>query len=89
MDFHGPDFSNCEFDPSDCNKVLQLLTQHIAHLPRIPKIVWATYCYENLRPAEIATGLGLTENEIELICTQTVRVCIPKEKRLALACPSD
>ena len=74
MDFRGPDFLNCEFDPSDCNKVLELLTQHIAHLPRIPKIVLAMYYYENLRLAEIATGLGLTENEIELIRTQAVRL---------------
>ena len=80
---------SCELDPSDRNKVLELLTQRVAQFPRIPKKVLAMYYYENLRPAEIATELGLTGNEIELIRTQTVRVCIPKEKRLALACPSD
>jgi DNA-directed RNA polymerase specialized sigma24 family protein len=74
MDFHGPDSLNCEFDPSDHNKVLELLTQRIAHLPRISKKVLALYYYENLRLAEIATGLGLTESEIELIRTQTVRL---------------
>jgi RNA polymerase sigma factor FliA len=74
MDFHGPDSLNCEFDPSDCNKILELLTQRIAQLPRIPKKVLAMYYYENWPPAEIATGLGLTKNEIELIRTQTVRL---------------
>jgi len=68
------DFLNCEFDPSDRNEVLKLLAQRVAQLPRIPKKVLAMYYYENLRPAEIATGLGLTENEIELILTQTVRL---------------
>jgi RNA polymerase sigma factor for flagellar operon FliA len=65
---------NCEFDPSDRNKVLELLVQRIAQLPHIPKKVLAMYYYENLRPAEIATALGLTGNEIELIRTQTVRL---------------
>jgi DNA-directed RNA polymerase specialized sigma subunit len=73
MDFHRPDSLSCEFDPSDRNKVLELLGQRIAQLQRIPKKVLAMYYCENLRPAEIATGLGLTENEIELIRTQTVR----------------
>jgi RNA polymerase sigma factor for flagellar operon FliA len=74
MNFHGPDFLNCEFSPSDRNKVLELLSQRIAQLPRIPRKVLAMYYYENLRPAEIATGLGLTENEIELVRTQTMRL---------------
>jgi RNA polymerase sigma factor for flagellar operon FliA len=66
------DFLNC--DASDRNEVLKLLAQRAAQLPRIPKKVLAMYYYENLRSAEIATGLGLTENEIELILTQTVRL---------------
>ena len=74
MDFHRPDSLNCEFDPSDRNKVLELLAQRIVRLPRIPKKVLAMYYHENLRPAEIAAGLGLTENEIELILTQTARL---------------
>ena len=74
MDFHWMDTLNCEFGPSDRNKVLKLLAQRIAQLPRIPKKVLALYYYENLRPAQIATGLGLTENETELIRTQTVRL---------------
>ena len=74
MDFHRPDSLNFEFDPSDRNRVLELLTQRIAQLPRIPKKVMAMYYYENLQPAEIAAGLGLTEGEIELILTQTVRL---------------
>ena len=65
---------NCEFDPSDCNKALELLTQRIAQLPQVPKKILAMYYYENLRPAKIATRLGLTESEIELIRTQTVRL---------------
>ena len=63
-----------EFDSSDRNKALKLLAQRIAELPQIPKKILAMYYYENLGPAEIATGLGLTESEIELIRTQTVRI---------------
>ena len=74
MDFRRPDSLNYEFEPSDHNKVLELLSQRIAQLPRIPKKVLAMYYYENLPPAEIATELGLTKNEIELIRTQTVRL---------------
>ena len=66
------DSLNCEFDPSDRNEVLELLAQRIAQLPRIPKKVLAMYYYENFPPAEIATEFGMTENEIELIRTQTV-----------------
>ena len=73
MDCHRTGSLNCEFDPSD-RKVLELLTQRIAQLPRILKKVLAMYYYENLRTAEIATELGLTGNEIELIRTQTVRL---------------
>ena len=50
MDFQRPDSLNYEFDPSDRNKVLELLAQLIAQLPRIPKKVLATYYHENLRP---------------------------------------
>ena len=74
MDFHRPDPVNCEFDPSDRNRALELLGQRIAQLQRIPKKVLAMYYYENFRPAEIATGLGLTENEIELIRTQAEKL---------------
>lgn len=74
MDFDWTDTLNCEFGPSDRNKILKLLAQRIAQLPRIPKKILAMYYYENLRPAQIATGLGLTENETELIRTQTVRL---------------
>jgi RNA polymerase sigma factor FliA len=72
MDSHT-DSLDCEFDPSDRNKVLELLTQRIAQLPRIPKKILAMYYYENLRLAEIATVHRLTENEIQLILTQTVK----------------
>jgi RNA polymerase sigma factor for flagellar operon FliA len=74
MGFRRTNSLNFEFDPSDRNEVVELLAQRIAQLPRIPKKVLAMYYYENLRPPEIATGLGLTENEIELIRTQTVRL---------------
>ena len=72
MEFDRLDSLRCEFAPSDRNKVLELLTQSIAQLPRISKKILAMYYYENLRPAEIATLLDLTESEIELILTQTV-----------------
>jgi RNA polymerase sigma factor for flagellar operon FliA len=74
MDFHRKGPLNCELDSSDRNEVLELLTRCLAELPRIPKKVLALYYYENLGPAEIATGLGVTGNEIELILTQTVRL---------------
>ena len=73
MDFHRKDCLNCEFDASD-DEALKLLTQRLAQLPQIPKKVLALYYYENLGPAETATALGLTENEIELIRFQTVRL---------------
>jgi len=63
-----------EFDSSDRNKALKLLAQRIAELPQIPKKILAMYYFENLRPTEIANGLGLNESEIELIRTQTVRI---------------
>jgi len=72
MDFQRMDSLNCEFDPSDRNEVLELLVQRIAQLPQIPKKILAMYYYENFPPAEIATEVGMTENEIELIRTQTV-----------------
>ena len=73
MDFHRKDCLNCEFDASD-DEVLKILTQRLAQLPQIPKKVLALYYYENLGPAETATALGLSENEIELIRFQTVRL---------------
>ena len=73
MDFHRKGPLNGEFDRSDRNEVLKLLTQYIARLPRIPKKVLALYYYENLGSAEIANGLGLTGNEVEQIRTETVR----------------
>ena len=72
------DSLNCEFDPSDRNQALELLTQHIAQLSQIPKKILAMYYYENLGPAEIATGLGLTRNQIEQIRTDTVRLLLTK-----------
>jgi RNA polymerase sigma factor for flagellar operon FliA len=74
VDFDRPDSLSCELDPSDRNKVLELLTQRIAQLPWISKKVLAMYYYENLQLAEIAAGLGLTESEIELILTQAERL---------------
>jgi len=74
VDFDRPDSLSCALDPSDRNKVLELLTQRIAQFPRISKNILAMYYYENLQPVEIAAGLGLTESEIELILTQTVRL---------------
>jgi RNA polymerase sigma factor for flagellar operon FliA len=74
VDFDRPDSLSSGLDPSGRNKILELLTQRIAQLSWIPKKVLAMYYYENLQLAEIAAGLGLTESEIELILTQTVRL---------------
>jgi hypothetical protein len=65
---------SCDLGPSDRNKILELLTQRIAQVPRIPKKVLAMYYYEDSQPAELADGLGLAESEIGLIFTQTVRL---------------
>jgi len=72
MDFQRMPSLNCAFAPPDRNEVLELLVQRIAQLPQIPKKILAMYYYENFPPAEIATEFGMTENEIELIRTQTV-----------------
>jgi RNA polymerase sigma factor for flagellar operon FliA len=56
------------------DSALKILTQHIAQLPQLPKKILAMYYYENLGPAEIATGFDLTGNEIEQIRTETVRL---------------
>ena len=39
----------------------------------INKKILAMYYYENLQPAEIAAFLGLSEREMDLIRTRTVR----------------
>ena len=72
MDFDRTGSLNCKSDSSDRNEVLELLVKRIAQLPQIPKKILAMYYYENFPPAEIATEFGMTENEIELIRTQTV-----------------
>ena len=75
MDFDRTGSLNCKSDSSDRNEALKSLVQRIAQLPQIPQIpkkVLAMYYYENFPPAEIATEFGMTENEIELIRTQTV-----------------
>ena len=63
-----------KFDASELGEVLSRLVQCIVQLPPTPKKVLAMYYYENLRPAEIATCFGLTEHDIELIRTLTVRL---------------
>ena len=72
IDFHRTASLNWKLESSDRNEVLKLLVQRIAQLPQIPKKVLAMYYYENFPPAEIATEFGMTENEIELIRTQSV-----------------
>ena len=61
-------------DPSQRRRDILLLAQRIAELPRVQKMVLVMRYYENLQPAEIATYFGLTEHEIELILSQTVRL---------------
>ena len=63
-----------KFDASERGEVLSRLVQCIVQLPPTPKKVLAMYYYEHLRPAEIATCFGLTEHDIELIRTLTVRL---------------
>jgi RNA polymerase sigma factor for flagellar operon FliA len=58
-----------------------LLAQHIAELPRVQKKVLAMRYYENLQPAEIAHYFRLTEHEIELILSQTMRLLQTKVPR--------
>lgn len=61
-------------DPSQRKREILLLAQRIAELPRVQKKVLAMRYYENLQPAEIAACFGLTEPEIELILSETVRL---------------
>jgi|SRR6516162_2386520 DNA-directed RNA polymerase specialized sigma subunit len=66
--------SHAEFDALERDEVLSQLVQLIEQLPETPKKVLAMYYYEDLHPTEIAAWLGLTEDEIDLIRTQTVRL---------------
>jgi len=68
-------------DPSQRRRDILHLAQHIAELPRVQKKVLVMRYYENLQPAEIATYFGLTEHEIELILSQTVRFLQTKAPR--------
>ena len=55
-------------------ELLSQLVQYIVQLPPTTKKVLAMYYHENLHPAEIATCLGLTERDVELIRARTVRL---------------
>ena len=68
------DFSIFECDALQREAVLELLAQCIVQLPETPKKILAMYYHENLELSEIAIGFGLTEDEIDLIRTQTVRL---------------
>jgi DNA-directed RNA polymerase specialized sigma24 family protein len=61
-----------DFDTFDRAEVLSLLAQCVARISQIPKKVLAMYYYENLQVAEIATGLGLTEYEIDQMRAKTL-----------------
>jgi DNA-directed RNA polymerase specialized sigma subunit len=61
-----------DFDALDHNEVLSLLVRCIARVSQIPKKVLAMYYDENLQLAEIATGLGLTEYEIDQMRARTL-----------------
>ena len=63
-----------EFDALDRHKILWLLVHCIAKLPPKPKKVLALYYHEDFSLADIATGLGLTENEIDQMRAKTLRV---------------
>jgi RNA polymerase sigma factor for flagellar operon FliA len=68
-------------DPSQRRRDILLLAQRIAALPRVQKKVLAMRYYEDIQPAEIAAYFGLTEHEIELILSQTVRLLQTKLPR--------
>ena len=61
-------------DRSQRRRDILLLAQRIAELPRVQKKVLVMRYYENLQPAEIAAYFDLTEHEIELILSETVRL---------------
>jgi len=76
----GKDFVNSrmigllprDFNALSREKIPLLLIERIVRLPSTQKKVLAMYYYENLQPAEIASCLGLSEGDIELIHAQTV-----------------
>ena len=63
-----------DFNASERGELLSQLVQYIVQLPPTTKKVLAMYYHENLHPAEIATCLGLTEHDVELIRARTVRL---------------
>ena len=63
-----------EFNASNGAEVLSRLVQQIVQLPPTAKKILAMYYYENLPSTEIAACLGLTEREIDLIRSKTVRL---------------
>jgi hypothetical protein len=64
----------CGFNALDRHKILRLLVHCIAKLPPKPKKVLALYYHEDFSLADIATGFGLTENEINQMRAKTLRV---------------
>ena len=53
-------------------EILVLLAQRVAQLPKVPRKVLAMYFYENMRLADIAVRLELTELRIQQIHTQAM-----------------
>jgi hypothetical protein len=58
-------------DCSQHKRDILLLAHRIAELPRVQKKVLAMYYHENF---QIPASLGLTENEVDLIRAQTVKL---------------
>ena len=59
-------------DRMEKDELMKLVSQRIEELPDIPKKILSMYYFENMRLAEIATVLSLTESRICQIHAQTV-----------------
>jgi RNA polymerase sigma factor for flagellar operon FliA len=60
-------------DQMEKAELVELLTQHMAELPEIPKKILALYYFEEMRFAEIAEVFGLTESRISQIHKSTMK----------------
>ena len=66
------DSSISEFDALPRDEVVGLLVQCILRLSPTQKTILALYYHEDLKPAEIAASVGLTEGEVDQVRAETV-----------------
>ena len=66
------DSSISEFDALPRDEVVELLVQCISRLSPTQKTILALYYHEDLKPAEIAASVGLTEGEVDQVRAETV-----------------